>query len=361
MSRIEQSLPPDIKLADGTKFRPLRATSSVEGYAGGIHTNVFEERNRQAITARIVPFGKNTTKAQQLERFLDHIDVDAQPFWMMNPFLELNQKIPCGPLADGSRTTFPISGFAPDADDTLPLVNGTQQFSGYRLHQASNILSDNQAALMDGDTTGLSNVGSCTIEVSSMLSAYGLHSVKVVPTGSVATVGVQITTATLPVAAQGDIHTAVAAVYGSGDFVVRVQYVDSSYNNLLFTDLPAVTGSGDSWDFLTVPISAAAPALTAYIRYLVYRATTSDEPFHVDCMGLVPGDLDRWYLPSMAPGAIQFDAAVTLNARVTASSLCYRMARMLMVGGRGPGVQRSRKEPAQVDRFSAAEVVEVDW
>jgi hypothetical protein len=82
------------------------------------------------------------------------------------------------------------------------------------------------------------------------------------------------------------------------------------------------------WTILTRETTSPSDATSAHIRAM--RTTSSALTFHVGCMGIIPGDLDKWFLPSEAPMLLEFTSAPADRARITISGEGTRMARCRM-------------------------------
>ncbi|RLE25616.1 MAG: hypothetical protein DRJ50_02600 [Actinobacteria bacterium] len=333
MSSIEHIMPIALQPLDGSgqgMFRPgLQVTDGATGYR---YSRDWFEYNLRSYKWKLARMGASTTKIGKFIAFLEHIRMGGEACWIREALSGTHRQMVCGPLGDGSQTTFVLPLFGTSAPADLVLLVGGAHTTGYTAHVKANLLTDDQANAVDG-TTGMEVHGSCAISQTPYPTADGLTSFLVNPTGTAANVGLKTTVTTRPAVNTEREYTFMAAVWGAGDVTLNGEFYDISYHQTGPTATTSETIVSTGWTILSVSATSPADAITAHIE--VIRTTSSDLNFHVGCLGVNPGDLDRWFLPSEAPMAIEFDTAPALNARVIAHGTMVRMARCRLNAPRG--------------------------
>jgi hypothetical protein len=362
---IERCLPIDIKTAEGMGAAAVRALSVSEGDFGIVQGVSWESRNRMAYELPLAFFRSDGDKLEQFEAFLDNGENGALPFWVREVVSRTHRHLPCGPLGDGSRTSFPLSCYNPSAVGVTvyePDGDGDGVYygqGGLTVHASANLLTDDQSSFVDG-TTGSQAEGTCSISRTLRLAADGLACVWVTPTGAQADVGVEQTAATLASVDGSQEYTAGAWFKGAGSFYVTARQYDGTKNPVgtpTNFSSSAITGSTSAWVGGSVTFTTDASA--EYVVVQAMRSTNSANTFGVDCLWLAPGDLDRWYLPSMAPGVIEMASAPNDGARLRATATGQRLARVMMLGDKGRGWKMFSPGRTHPDRMSLREVLEV--
>jgi len=343
---VEHTMPSSVLPMLGSSYGVTRPGQVLTKFdSGPVMSRDWFEYNLRRYDLELAPLDSGGTAVAEFEQFLEHVDGGGSAFYFKEPSSATHRAVLCGGITDASATTFPLP--VRSASDVTVFVGGAVQGAGYTVHEASNLLSDNMAAF-ETSTTGWDAWGSSTISRVSGLAADGLSCAKVDPTGTVASVGIK-TNASYRIAVDASQeYTVVASVRGSGTFKIGW---------LCYTSAPAAIGSrqwsaGDSgttsgWTQISYTDTTDATAAT--LEVAVERTSSSANDFYIDCVGVVPGDLARWHLPSVCPGAIEFGAAPAAGGRVTATATGYRLARVRFSGGslawtwRGPGYAYPRR------------------
>lgn len=327
---VEHSLPASILPLIGSSYGTMRPGQVVtHGDAGPITVRDWFEYNIRKYRLNIAAIGI-TSDLEEYETFWHHVRSGGLPFWLKEVSSGTHRWLLCGPLADGSQTTFP-----------LPVVGGSAvtvfddevvQAAGYTVHIAANVMTDNMASF-ETSVTGWEAWGTCAISRVTGLSADGLACVKVDPTGTVADIGMQTAAASRVAVSASQAYKVVASIRGTGDFKVGTCFYTSGGASLpsgvpsadrTWTADQACTANG--WTQITGADTSEATAATLEIT--INRTTSSANDYYVDCVGVVPGDLARWHLPSVCPGVIQFASAPAQYSRITATATGYRLTRV---------------------------------
>jgi hypothetical protein len=85
-------------------------------------------------------------------------------------------------------------------------------------------------------------------------------------------------------------------------------------------------GAANGWTQVSLTDTSEATAATLEIS--IKNPDSGANDFYVDCVGVVPGDLVRWHLPSVCPGVIEFASAPVVNSRIAATATGYRLTRV---------------------------------
>jgi hypothetical protein len=234
----------------------------------------------------------------------------------------------CGPLADGTRTTFPLPTKTPS--DVMIFVDGVPQDSStYTIHQAANLCTaDDQADPDDGSEWSTFNG---TNQYVTQLSLVGKGSIRVTPNGNTLAQRRQwkVNSEASAVVA-GREYTAIAAMFEPSSTPRETPlgfswYVDSSTSSGWdATNSWPLTGI---WNIWSSTHSAPATTTLALVRIGPSDPGAQTVPWYFDALSIAPGDYDRWHLPSQAPGLVEFDTAPAAGSRITATSTGYRVAR----------------------------------
>jgi hypothetical protein len=325
MAQIEHAFPALVKPAqrgtDGV-FRP--GLNVARHNAGGGQARAWSEYNLRRYDWKLDLLKSSANGLRDYEWFWHHVGVQLLPFWVLEPLSGKHPRMVCGPLGDGSLTTFPLP--CQSAANEVVFDDGTP-ITTYTLRSAANMLADVQAACADVTEWTAQN-GSAADAPG--VAAAGVASIKVTPSGGSSP---RLFTATRTTGITvGDNYTGLAAVlctnssaqnyraqiiwYTAGDVLVS----SSSGSNV------SISASG-GWTLITV--AAVAPATAAKARVAAERNDASGtDPYYVDCGALNYGDYDRWHLPSVSPPLIELDSALASNHRLTAYAEGQRMARV---------------------------------
>jgi hypothetical protein len=356
MASIEHVLPVAIKPLDGSNqgfFRPgLQVTDGQTGYR---YSRDWFEYNLRSYAWRLARFASTGTLLKEFQAFLDHTRMGGSTCWIRETLPTFSKEMVIGPIGDGSRTTFVVPvwnqgvGSPPDAGI---FADGEPVLDVAALHYIVNLLDDDQANATAA-TTGMNAFGTCAISRSTGLAADGNTSFVVNPTGSVDDYGI---ISDFVAVTGAETITFMAAVKGTGNFTLEAEW---------FTAVPASLGSDtataeltawNGWTILSLTVDTHAD--TTQVKLSIYKTDESDENFYVGCMAINRGDLDKWFLPSEAPAAVEFDTAPTDRQRVTAAGTFTRLSRCRYSTGRGMNWTLTSPGNARDIRFAAFEEIE---
>jgi len=358
---VELALPTSIVPLLGASYGVMRPGPVItRGDTGQVISRDWFEYNIRTYDMDVSVIN-NTTELEELEAFWHHVRSGGAPFWVKEVGSAKHRWLLCGPLADGSQTSFP-----------LPVVGGSsvtvfddavvQTSSNYTIHEAANIISDNEASF-ETSVTPWGAWSTCSISQFTGVSQSGLASCKVDPTGTVGNVGIQINTGYRFDVDASQEYTAVASIRGSGTFRIALLFYTSGG-----TSLPSGTPSSDrTWssgvscnanEWQQISVTDTSEATAAKCEIVVERTTSSSNDFFIDCVGLVPGDLVRWHLPSLSPGVIEFSAAPAANSRIAATATGYRLCRV-RAERRTPAWSFAFGSSVRPSRLSLVEDIEV--
>ena len=327
---VEHSLPASIIPLLGSSYGVMRPGQVVtHGDAGPITCRDWFEYNIRKYRLNLSAIGI-TSDLEEYETFWHHVRSGGLPFWLKEVSSGTHRWMLCGPLADGTQTTFP-----------LPVVGGSAvtvfddevvQATGYTVHTAANVMSDNMASF-ETSSTGWEVVGTAAISRVTGVSADGLACCKVDPTGTVSDYGLRTSDAYRVAVSGSQKYTVVASVRGGDSYKVGMLFYTSGGASLP-TGVPAddrtwsgsqsCTANGWTQIYLTDTSEATAATLEISIK----NPSSGANDFYVDCVGVVPGDLARWHLPSVCPGVIEFASAPAQYSRITATATGYRLTRV---------------------------------
>lgn len=341
MARNEIAFPEALPLATPFDFGFVSASVGVDSpLGGGQQGTAWEERLRSTYRLQPAFFGHTTTKLETYQAFLHDIALGARPFWLRETISRAHRRLLCGPLADGTRTTFPISCMAPTSVTVLNA--GAPVTSGYTVHAVANVLTDNQHSAASSISDLEASDANCTIARETAIAPVGTTSVKVTPVSSVGNIGFQQVD-WYPVAATVTELTAIISFLGAGTFQAVIMWFDEFFG-WLSSSSANVTGDTSAW--VTQSVTATAPASAVYAKIQAFRTTTSANVWYAGALALNRGDYDRSHLPSRAPGLVEFTAAPTDGNRIEAHATGYKLAHCMVdpraigatgLTGRSPG------------------------
>jgi hypothetical protein len=287
----------------------------------------FGTRNLRNFSLDLAVFPSDSEHLDDLEAFLEDIRVQGSPFWLVEPETRTVRQAPLWPAPDGSRTTFIRPFLAAGGADEV-FVDGLSDAGSFTEHETSNFLTDDMANAVEG-TLGLLTAGTCTLARSTAIAATGRTSVKINPSTPYAGAGVITDLVALPASmttGYNDI-TGHAAVWGEGTFEVTVE-THTAGGGIVTSQSETVVGAPGRW--VTVTATAPAPPAIgiAFAKVKLVRTTTEATDYFVGCLGIAPGDLESWFLPSSAIPVIEFGTARAAEAILEASGEGYPVARV---------------------------------
>jgi hypothetical protein len=305
---VEHVLPSDLEIADRSSFGGWRPGNVVTRTPTGTYrSRSYFEYNLRRYLLRFTENRYTDDGLAMAEALLQSTGMNAAPFWVKEPISRDHSAIPGELVVAGQKAyLWPFDG---DTSDRVT-VGGIPEVAvgtNYWIHSASNVMTDAQANAAGGVTTGLGASGTNAISAVRGPTLDGLHAILVDPMGTVANAGVATTSGEKPAVTDAIDWTAMASFLprnGTDSFRVGIQYYDGSTPLGSLTYSAGETGTAGEWLHVRFTKTPEANADSAYV--IAQRTTSSDENFHVACLGLAPGDFKRWFLPSMAPGVIRF-------------------------------------------------------
>jgi len=260
---------------------------------------------------------------EEWDAFLRRTSNGSLPFWLKEPLSDTHPRLHCGPLGDGSRTSFPLP--CQSASNVVVFLDTIPQpTSGYTLHSAANLLTDAEAEC--GDWTLWGSILVAFANPSFGLS--GLSCLKVIPVGGgnpIAYLNRRVTGFS-----PGDEATGIFAVLNTGasrNYRAEIRWYTAG-DGFISMSMGSWTTIATTDGWVVISVTDTAPATAAKARVSVQANSTATDPFYADCAGLARGDYDRWHLPSMAPGLIEFGTAPASRERVSAYAEGYRVTRV---------------------------------
>ena len=327
---VENCLPSSVLPLLGSSYGIMRPGQTVtRGDAGPIISRDWFEYNIRKYSLKMSAI-TIASDIEEYETFWHHVRSGGSPFWLKEVASGTHRWLLCGPLADGTQTTFPLPVVG--ASSVTVFDDEVVQAAGYNVHTASNVMTDNMASF-ETSTTGWEAWGTCAITRVTGLSADGLACVEVDPSSTVGNVGMQTASAYRVAISASTPYKVVASIRGAGDFKIGTLFYNAGGTCLptgvagddrTWTGAQACTANG--WTQITAADTSEATAATLEIT--INRTTVSANDYYVDCVGVIPGDLARWHLPSVCPGVIRFDSAPAVNSRIAATATGYRLTRV---------------------------------
>lgn len=323
MSSIEHVLPFNLKPLDGASQGIMRPGLQVAKYDTGYSSSRdWFEYNLKSYQWTLSRMSSTSLYLEEFRAFLDAIRVGGGVCWVKEALVDRDPQVVLSPLGDGSRTSWvlPMRTGA-----TLKGVTKAGQFvpaADYTTHNAANILTDAQANAV-GATTGMAALAGCAIASVEFPVADGRSSFRVTPSGAAADLGLE--TSTKAACAASQTYTFFAAFRGTGEIRIDGDFYTAGGAQTGAAVNATGTMVETGWTILAVQGVSDADAATAYLK--ATRTTSSSAVFHVACLGIIPGDLEQWFLPSESPMVIEFDSAPANRARILAAADCTRMTR----------------------------------
>lgn len=326
MASIAHTLPAVITVRDGAGVGFARPGLQQTAFISGRYlSRDWHGYNVREYDLEPTMWQSGTTALEEWSAFWHQIDGAGGEGYLVEPVSEIHRSLLCGGLGDGTKTTFPVPALAPTS--VTVFVNGVpQESSAYTVHSVANEASDALASCADDATYTVDNGTHADV---TGVSLDGLSCIKITPAGGAApelrgtsritgiTASTEYTSLgwVLCTNASAQNYRARILWYTSG-----ASYISASAGSDVAID------SADGWT--AVSVTATAPATAAEASVRVQRNDTSGTvPYYVDCLALNSGDYDRWHLPSVAPGLIEFATAPAAGARITATATCRRVTR----------------------------------
>ena len=341
MADIAHTVPASVAFLDGSEFGFTRPGIQVTPFISGRYlTRDWHGFNVATYDLMPALFDSSADTLEEWEAFWRQIGGGALAGYVVDPgsATHTHRDLLCGGIADGTKTTFPIPVVSPTP--VWVFVDGVKQSSGYGASVASNLLTDAQAECSDSSIYGDSNTTSVG---EGGMSAAGLSCIKTTHDGG-ANPTISTSSITTGLSASKK-YTAAASILATNssaqNYRVNVWWYESDdtyISNTLGSDVSVQ--ASDGWT--VVSDEHTSPALSAKARVAIQRNDTDGtDAFYLDCVTLNRGDYNRWHLPSVSPGLIEFDSAPSSGARIT-------------VNAEGQRVTRCRFEPGTRWSMSAA-------
>jgi len=359
--RVEHSLHPVLYQTDDTVETVNRkGIVSTNVLSGETQVRDFSEKTRYSYRVNLEDLSETTDKLALFESFLEDIQIAVTPFWLPMPISRKHGiEHFCGPEGDGVLTAFPFP-FREATEYIVKAANVIQiEGTDFDMHESANVVSDQQASpytdsLIELETGPALNPPTLTRQP--FLALEGLFSYKVAPIVGGAAAYLETEDSCWPEVEVDTKYRTVWHVWGAYNYEIRVQYKDSGGSSTgSATTSGTIAGSNDEWTAIFVDSTSESDATHVDIR--VTKTTLGDEPFWADCLAHIPGQIDRWHLPSNAPGVLEFDSAVADGVRVKAMSDGYQLVRGVMT--KKHSAWKLRVDGiAYVDGFEMVEAVE---
>ena len=327
---VENCLPSCVTPLLGSSYGIMRPGQTIsKGDAGPIISRDWFEYNLRTYQFDLGALSISSD-LEEYETFWHHVRSGGSPFWVKEVSSGTHRWLLCGPLADGTQTTFPLPIYGGSAITVFD--DGVVQAAGYTTHSAANVMSDNMASF-ETSTTGWSALGTCAISRVTAVSADGIASCKVDPTGTVSDYGIRTHADYRVAISASQKYTVVASIRGGDSYKVGMLFYTAGGASLptgvaeddrTWSTSQTCTANGWTQVYLTDTSEATAATLEISIK----NPSSGANDFYVDCVGVVPGDLVRWHLPSVCPGAIEFASAPAANSRIAATATGYRLTRV---------------------------------
>lgn len=324
MASIEHTWPQNVAVAESTAFGMFSPGQQISRYMTGPRlTRTWAEYPLRSYSAKFTHL--NESKLAEWDAFLYNINFGSQCFWFPENIEMAHQQLVLGPLADGTQSTFVVP--CQDADNVVVFQDGLKMGGdAYTIHPASNLLTDAQANAVGG-TTGMEAYGTTAYdqETAPVVDGNTVHWVK--PASAVANVGCNTTDAALPAVDPDQEYTVMAAFYTQGTCHVLCEFLESDKSTAAGSMTQSDSCTWGEWTIITATGTSGASA--AYARVTCYRSTAASYAMYIGAIGLNPGDLERWFLPSSAPSAIEFASGdePAARARVTMYAEGARVSR----------------------------------
>jgi hypothetical protein len=276
-------------------------------------------------------FNASDDTLEQWEAFWHQINGGAAAGYIVDPISATHRDLICGPITDGTMTTYPLPLVYPAVSTSKSFKDGAPTVPGTAsMDRESNQLTDIQAACDGGVTTGLATYNAVSISAVSYTALDGLYCVEVDPSGAAPNLGVTLTASStyMPTVTVGNDYTVQASFLSTNaahDYRVTLDWYDSTPSHLSYTAGSDETGAAGTW--VHCRTTGTAPSSAAYVRIIAIRPTSSDAIFCVDCLGVSRGDYETWHLPSQSPGLIEYNSAPSAGQRVTATATGKRVTR----------------------------------
>jgi len=320
MPEIAHALPASILVLEGSGFGIEYPIDPSPITTGPQVARTWGDFGRRTYDLR--PQSFNAATLAEFETFLHHV---AGGFcFIPEPRSDTHYNAPCGALADGTCTTFPVPVIDPSSV-TVYADGVAVNPADYTLHQAANLVAEASA---ECSSTAAMNPTNATRAIAAGVAYEGTSSAQVTPNGG-SLPAVKPTDLSEGIVAS-DIITVVgfmlATAASAQNYRAQLQWFTSGSSWNGTTNQSNVSIEAGAWRVLSV--TGTAPANTAQATIQIQRNNSSGtDDFYVDALAVCPGDYDRWHLPSQSPGLIEFDTAPAAGVRVSATATGKYLAR----------------------------------
>lgn len=320
-------MPTDLILEDRSQFGIYRPGNVVTKLKTGLRrSRSFFEYNLMSYRMRFTPRGHSAENYEALMALMYASAASAVPFWIKEPISKPRMGVP-GELTDGTDETFvnPLDTSSP----TIFVGDGIVQTTPTS-HAVANLMSDTQANAVGGSVSGLAAYLSCAISATRFPVLDGQFAILVEPTSGTGNVGAVATGSDKVSIASSQKYTVMASFLptsASHTYGVRGQFYNGAAAGSSFEE----TDSGAVGEWLHLRKSATSSAGDDLLEVRAYRQDSSADDFVIACIGVGPGDLGRWFQPTLAPRAVEFSSAPDADKRLVFSAAsCERWARVVM-------------------------------
>lgn len=331
---VEHNLPAELYFNQGIQVGETRKAFVAQYDSGPSTSRTYWDRERRTYRGSFIAFPGDGSNLERWRVFLRQIEHRKTVFWINDQVSE-NHRHMLLETANGTRSTYVLPVMAATNvgvfDDEVWVGTGL-----YTVHSVCNRLTDLQANATSG-TGGISaysGVSGTTPTVARHVyeSCDGLtcflvtaESISPIPTNQ----GLRVTPANTVAVTAGREYTGMASFRARVDAnktgVVAIQWFDGSK---VYISESSASGTFNATTWTQVTKTATAPSGAAFAGIRASMTDAATAPFYVGCLGLAPGDLTRWFLPSASPSAVEWTGSPVpasgsiLTAYATGKRVC---------------------------------------
>jgi len=331
MAEIAHTMPSSVAFLDGSRFGVTRPGLQVTQY----ETGPFKSRDwfGHNVAEYNLKIGALDSSARaDWDIFISQMAANGNIAWIVEPESRTHFDVICGPIADGSRSTFWVPNYGGTFSGQVfvdgVLVDSSTYSTTY--YYFTNLITDSGATCSDyqeWDTPqgilNLADVSRCGLD--------GGDCIRIVPNGTALP---SLRWASDINVTEGQEYTSMFAVRPTGSttrqWYANIHWFNGGYYSR--SDGTATNCPPGEWTILTCTATApdATPNVTTARPGIIRNNTTALDHVYFDCAALNLGDYDRWHLPSLSPNAITFlsGSEPAAGARVTANFTGQRVARV---------------------------------
>lgn len=263
-----------------------------------------------------------STELEEWVALVGQVHRDDGILWIPEPASVAHRGLRCGPITNGTRTTYPIPAINPT--DVTVFIDGVPvDPSTYTLHSVANLITDDGCA--DVSLLSYFVTAHATSSIVDGISGSGRTSAMIEGNDGSDPVFRSGWFDILPSRA----HTMIANILESTagtNHKAGIWWGDAGYSYLSSSYSAGDAVGAGVWTPISHTTTSPANAYSATVASRG-NASAGTAPWYTDCFALCPGDYDTWHLPSVAPGLVEFDTAPAAGSRITASATGRRLTR----------------------------------